>query len=180
MIVEILSVVVSLFVVATLVVVVLAIRKPDRFRYVRSTRIAAPPTKVFPHLDDFHAWAEWSPWEKLDPAMTKTYGGAARGVGATYAWKGNKKVGEGKMEILSSTPPTKLEVRLLFVAPFPADNRAVFTLTPEGDGTHLEWAMEGASPFASKLFSVFVDMETLLGKDFDRGLTELKRLSEAA
>jgi uncharacterized protein YndB with AHSA1/START domain len=176
---EIIAVVVSIFVLAPVVVLVLAVRKPDAFRYVRTTRIAAPAERVFRQLDDFRAWANWSPWDAMDPTMQRTYAGAERGVGATYAWKGNKKVGEGRMEIIESAPPTSLRIRLVFIAPFPADNVAIFTLTPDGDGTRLEWAMEGKNTFGGKVFAVFADMDALLGKDFEKGLAGIKRLAEA-
>ncbi|WP_053231907.1 SRPBCC family protein [Sandaracinus amylolyticus] len=157
------------------VVVALASRKPSSFRIERKKLIAAKPDVIFPKLEDLHRWTEWSPWEKLDPALQRTYGGSERGVGATYAWKGNNKAGEGRMEIVESQPSERVALKLQFIKPFPATNTTVFTLTPSGEGTEVSWTMEGENTFMGKLFSVFADMDAMIGKDFDEGLANLER-----
>ncbi|MDC0708564.1 SRPBCC family protein [Stigmatella sp. ncwal1] len=163
-----------------LVVLVLASRKPESFHIERRTVIAAPPEAVFPHLNDFRRWARWSPWEKLDPSMQKTYGGPPSGVGSTYAWRGDSKAGEGTMTILESRPSELLTLRLEFLKPFPATNTVTYTLVPKAGGTEITWAMDGKNTFMGKIFAVFFDMDALIGKDFERGLADLKQVSEEA
>jgi hypothetical protein len=170
--------VVGLVVLGVVVVLALASRKPATFRYERRAVIAAPPEAIFPNINDFRRWAEWSPWEKLDPAMKKTYGGAPSGVGATYGWIG-AKAGEGTMVITESRPSEYLALDLAFIKPFPAQNKTVFTLAPKAGGTEVVWTMTGDNTFMGKVFGVFVDMDQMIGKDFERGLVDLKRVSEA-
>ena len=170
---------IALFVVALVAgVLVFATTKPDTFTVQRSATIKAPPEKIFAVLNDFHRWTEWSPWEKLDPAMKRTLGGAPAGQGATYAWDGNGKAGAGRMEIVESTPASKIGIQLDFLKPFEGHNRTAFTLTPQGDATQVNWAMTGPTPFVSKLMQVFVDMDQMIGKDFEEGLSNLKVLTE--
>jgi uncharacterized protein YndB with AHSA1/START domain len=171
---------IALIVVALIAgVLIFASTKPDTFSVQRSTTIKAPPEKVFAVLNDFHRWPEWSPWEKLDPAMKRTLGGAPAGKGATYAWEGNSKAGAGRMEIIESVPARKVGIQLDFIKPFEGHNIAEFTLTPQGDaGTQLNWSMHGPTPFVSKLMQVFVNLDTMIGKDFDEGLANLKALAE--
>ena len=149
------------------------------FLITRETTIAAPPERIHALLADFHEWQKWSPWEGLDPAMDRTYAGADSGVGAVYAWKGNSKAGEGRMEILESET-RHVGVDLLFAAPMKAHNRVDFTLTPAGDGTRVEWAMTGPQNVVMRIMSKFWSMEKLVGPDMDRGLAQLKRAAEAA
>jgi hypothetical protein len=156
-----------------------AASRPDSFRVERSTRITAPAQQIAPLIDDFHAWSSWSPYEKLDPAMQRTYGGAARGVGATYEWNGNSKAGAGRMEVVHADA-SRVAMKLDFTRPFRANNLAEFTLVPDGDATAVTWGMTGSSPFMSKLFGVFVNMDNLIGRDFETGLAKLKALSERA
>lgn len=159
-------------------VLILAALKPTSFRYERSTSIEAPPQKVFPLIDDFHNWKQWSPWEKLDPALQRTYSGPPSGKGAVYAWQGNKNVGSGRMEITDSQPAKKVLIKLDFISPFEAHNTAEFTLAPESGGTKVTWAMYGPSPFMPRLMSVFMNMEKMLTKSFDEGLASMKALAE--
>jgi hypothetical protein len=159
-------------------VLIFATTKPDTFSVQRSATIKAPPEKIFAVLNDFHRWTEWSPWEKLDPAMKRTLGGPASGKGATYAWEGNNKAGAGRMEIIDSTPASKVGIQLDFIKPFEGHNIAEFTLVPQGDATQVNWAMRGPTPFISKLMQVFVSMDTMIGKDFEEGLANLKTLAE--
>jgi hypothetical protein len=149
------------------------------FQITRQTTISAPPERIHALIDDFHEWQAWSPWEDLDPAMDRTYAGTASGVGAVYAWKGNRKAGEGRMEILESEPD-HVGVDLLFAAPMKAHNRIDFTLTPVPDGTRVEWAMTGPQNLVMRLMSRFWSMEKLIGPDFEKGLAQLKRTAESA
>ncbi|MEO8114591.1 MAG: SRPBCC family protein [Phenylobacterium sp.] len=152
--------------------------RPDQFRVQRSTRIRAAPEAIYPLIEDFHRWKEWSPYEKLDPAMLRTYSGAAKGKGAVYEWKGNEKAGAGRMEILEMTPPSKLVIKLDFLKPFEGHNTAEFDLRPAGETTEVTWAVHGPSPFIAKLMSLVFSMDKLLGKDFEAGLANLKAASE--
>ena len=165
-------------VVLLLAVLLFAATRPDSFRVERSARIQAPPDKVFALIDDMKAWAVWSPWEKLDPALQRSFSGAPSGKGAVYAWSGNKDVGQGRMEITESTPPSKVVIQLDFIAPFAANNITDFTLQPDGDGTRVNWAMHGPSPYVSKLMGLFFSMDSLVGKDFEKGLANMKAAAE--
>ena len=135
--------------------------------------MSAPAEIVFARIDDFHQWAAWSPWEKLDPQMQKSFGGAASGVGAEYHWIGNDKVGEGRMTITESRPSERVVVRLEFLKPWPSTSTSTFTLAPEGQGTRVTWAMDGRHDFVSKAMCVFVSMDKMVGTDFERGLAVL-------
>ena len=154
-----------------------AASRPADFRIQRRTRIGARPRDIVPHLDDFRAWAAWSPWEKLDPAMQRTYGGPARGVGATYAWDGNKKAGAGSMQITRSDEQG-VGMTLDFTRPMRATNVVEFALTPADGGTEVVWTMNGSNNLMGKLFGVFVNMDKLVGRDFEAGLASLKAVSE--
>jgi uncharacterized protein YndB with AHSA1/START domain len=169
-----------LIVIAALIAAVLlfAATRPDSFRVERSIAISAPPEKIFPLIDDFHQWPLWSPWEKIDPQLRRTYGGAASGSGATYAWEGNNKVGSGRMEIIESTPPDHIRIQLDFLKPFEAHNTAEFTVTREGSGSRVSWGMYGPSPFMAKVMGIFVSMDKMVGKDFEKGLMQLKAVVE--
>jgi polyisoprenoid-binding protein YceI len=160
-------------------VLIVAATKPDTFSVERSITINAPPATVHPLVDDFRKWSEWSPWEKLDPNMQRTHSGAASGVGAVYAWQGNSDVGEGRMEIVESSP-YKVSIKLDFVAPMEASNVTVFELMPQGEATHVRWTMSGESNFVSKLMQVFMSMDSLVGGDFEKGLADMKAAAEKA
>jgi uncharacterized protein YndB with AHSA1/START domain len=151
----------------------------DTFRVERSIVIDAPAAEIFPHIDDFHAWEAWSPYEKMDANLAKTYSGPASGNGAAYAWVG-KKAGSGSMEILQSTPPSKVVIKLDFTKPFVAHNTAEFTLEPQGVGTKVTWAMHGPNTLMSKVMGLFFSMDKMVGPQFDEGLASLKRLTEKA
>lgn len=148
--------------------------RPGAFRIERSLTIDAPPSKLFALINDFHEWAHWSPWEKMDPSMKKTFEGPASGKGAVYRWSGDDKVGQGVMTIQEAVADKRLEVELAFLKPFQATNRAIFTLEPDGSGTKVTWAMEGVRNFPMKAFSVFADMDKLVGADFEKGLQAMK------
>jgi hypothetical protein len=171
---------ISLLVVAGLLaaVLIVASTRPDTFRLQRSIRINAAAERVFPLIADFHAWTAWSPWEELDPALKRTYGGAASGLGAIYEWEGNKQVGKGRMEITGVTAASRITIKLDFIAPFEAHNTAEFTLAAEGGATSVTWAMHGPSPYMMKVMGLFVSMDSMVGKDFEKGLAKLKAVAE--
>jgi uncharacterized protein YndB with AHSA1/START domain len=172
------TVIALLVVVAIGGLLLVAATRPDSFRIERSTVIQAPPAAIFALINDLHRWEAWSPWEKVDPALTRTYGGAPSGVGATYAWAGNRQIGAGSMEIIGSVPPAKVTLKLDFSTPFEAHNTAEFTLEPQGDATRVTHAMFGPSPFMSKLMGLVFSMDKMVGGKFEEGLANLKALAE--
>ena len=155
---------------ATALVFGWAATQPDTFRIERTVTIDAPASTIFPLINDYRGWALWSPWEKKDPGMKRTYSGADAGVGAAYEWSGNSDVGSGRMEIIRSVPDSNVTVDLHFLTPIEARNTAEFTLTPDGESTSVTWAMYGPSPFLSKLIGVFMSMDDMIGADFEQGL----------
>ncbi len=155
-----------------------AATQPDTFRIQRATSIKAPPERIFAVLNDFLRWDTWSPWEKKDPAMKRTFSAVTSGKGAVYAWEGNRDVGQGRMEIAESVAPSKVAIKLDFVKPFEAHNIVEFTLEPKGDSTNVTWAMQGPMLYISKLITVFVSMDSMVGKDFEAGLANLKTVTE--
>lgn len=157
-----------------------AATRPDTFHVERSAAIAASPAAIYAHVVDFQRWPAWSPWEKLDPAMRREFGGSQGGLGATYAWEGNSKVGKGKMTLMDAEPPSKLAVRLDFVEPFASTATVTFALAPEGAGTRVTWTMDGDQNFFAKVMCIFMDMDKMVGGDFEKGLASLKQVSEAA
>jgi uncharacterized protein YndB with AHSA1/START domain len=170
--------VVVLLVVAVVVVLGLAAMKPDTFRVQRAMAIKAPPERIYALINDFRTWGQWSPWEKKDPAMKRTFSGPASGKGAAYAWEGDKNVGQGSMEIVDSVAPSRIAIKLDFVKPFEAHNTVLFTLEPSGDATNVNWDMQGPTPFFGKIIHVFLDMDKMVGNDFETGLANLKAASE--
>lgn len=171
----------SLLLVALLgAIVVLASLKPEAFRVSRSQLVAAPAEAVFAHLVDFHQWNAWSPWAKRDPSAKNTFEGPESGVGSSFAWAGNSKIGAGKMTIEECVRDELLRIKLEFERPMKAVNRASFELKPQGEGTRVTWSMAGKNNFYAKLFSLVVDMDKMIGKDFEEGLANLKALAEAA
>ena len=160
------------------IVLISASNKPDTFRIQRAAVMNAPAEKIFPLIADFHQWLDWSPWEGRDPALKRTYSGTERGKGAVYAWDGNKNVGSGRMEILEASSPSKVVIKLDFLKPFEAHNTAEFTMLPQGGATNATWVMHGPAPFMSKVMQVFMNMDRMIGKDFEAGLTNLKAVSE--
>jgi uncharacterized protein YndB with AHSA1/START domain len=171
-------IVIVLLVVAVAGVLILAGLKPDTFRVQRAMTMKAPPEKIFALINDFRGWGAWSPWEKKDPAMKRTYSGAASGQGAVYAWDGDKNVGKGRMEITEAVAPSKVALKLDFERPFEAYNTVVFTMEAKGDATNVTWDMQGPTPFFAKVIHVFVDMDRMVGKDFETGLANMKALAE--
>lgn len=168
--------------IALLVVIALivgfALTKPDTFSVQRSATIKAPPDKIMALVADFRQWPSWSPWEKLDPNMQRTLSGAQIGKGAVYAWQGNSDVGKGRMEITDYSAPNSVTIKLDFLEPMAMSNVTQFVLTPQGDATTVTWNMNGPMPFISKVMSVFTSMDAMVGKDFDKGLSQLKAVAE--
>ena len=152
--------------------------RPDTLRVQRSATIKAPPDKIFPLITDLRRWSVWSPWEKKDPAMKRTFGGVDSGQGAVYAWQGNSDVGEGRMEIVEVTPPSKVAIQLDFIKPLEGHNVAEFTLTPKGEATDVTWLMYGPTPFIGKVLGIFMNMDAMIGNDFEAGLASLKAVAE--
>ncbi len=166
-----------------LVVVVLGVvvaMQPADFTITRTAAIAAPPETVFEQVNDFHKWDAWSPWAKLDPNMKTTYAGPESGVGASYSWVGNSDVGEGKMAITESKPSQNVKIDLDFISPFAAKNVTEFAFKPDGNGTNVTWTMSGKNNFMAKAFCLVMDMDKLVGGDFEKGLAQMKKVAEAA
>jgi uncharacterized protein YndB with AHSA1/START domain len=164
--------------VAVAAVLVIAATKPDTFRVQRAASIKAPPERIFALINDFRGWGAWSPYEKKDPAMKRTYSGAATGKGSVYEWDGDQTVGKGRMEITDAAPPSKVTLDLDMIKPFAAHNVVEFTLEPRGDATDVAWTMNGHTPYIAKIVHVFFDMDSMVGKDFEAGLANLKTLAE--
>jgi hypothetical protein len=179
---EIVAVIAVVLAAAIAIVLILAMIKPDRFSVERAISVQVPADRIFPLINDFHQWGSWSPYENRDPAMKRSYGGAESGKGAVYAWDGNKNVGSGRMEILDTSEPSKILIKLDFFKPFEGHNTAEFTMLPQGDvknpTTNLTWAMRGPAPFMSKVMQVFMNLDRMIGKDFEMGLVNLKKLTE--
>ncbi len=159
-------------------VLLFAAARPDTFRVERTASIKAPPEKIFAQINDFHSWVSWSPYEKLDPAMKKTFSGAASGLGSVYAWDGSDKAGAGRMEITESSPVSRIIIKLDFIKPLEGHNVADFTMQTQGDATTVTWAMHGPSPYIAKLMGLFFNMDEMIGRDFETGLANLKAISE--
>jgi uncharacterized protein YndB with AHSA1/START domain len=179
---EIIAIIAVALAIAIAVVLILAATKPDTFSVQRAITVRAPAEKVFPLINDFHQWGSWSPYENKDPAMKRSYGGASSGKGAVYGWEGNKNVGSGRMEILEAAAPSKIVIKLDFFAPFEGHNTAEFTMLPQGDATNVStnvtWLMHGPAPFMNKMMQVFMNLDHMIGKDFEVGLANIKTISE--
>jgi len=175
---EIIVIIAIVLVVVIAIILILAAIKPNTFSVQRATIVKAPPEKIFVIINDFHQWGTWSPYENKDPAMKRSYSGAASGKGAVYAWEGNKNVGSGRMEILDASAPSKIVIKLDFFTPFEGHNTAEFTMLPHGDATNVTWLMHGPLPFMGKIMHVFINIDRMVGKDFEIGLFNLKRLTE--
>jgi carbon monoxide dehydrogenase subunit G len=160
------------------VVLAFAATRPDSFSVRRAASIQAPPEKIFPLINDFSRWSAWSPYEKKDPVMKRSFSGPAAGKGAVYAWEGNGDVGQGRMEIAEAVAPSRVTLKLDFVKPFEAHNKVDFTLEPKGGATEVTWAMDGPMPFISKVITLFVDVDRMVGGDFEAGLANLKAVAE--
>ena len=166
--------------VAALVVVAVVIvaLRPSAFHVARSATMSAPPPVVFAQVNDFHRWEAWNPWGKLDPDARNTYSGAAAGPGAVFQWQGNRNVGEGRMTIVETRPNEIVRIRLEFVKPFAATNSAEFALRPVGDGTAVTWSMTGEHNFLAKAIGLFMDMDKMIGDQFENGLADMRAVVE--
>lgn len=160
------------------VVLVAAATRPDRFSVQRSLSVRASAERIHPLIADLHQFNTWNPYEKKDPKLQGRYRGAASGPGAAYDFEGNRDVGKGSIEILGSQPPTRVTMKLDMLEPFEGHNLVEFTLVPRGDSTEVTWAMQGASPFFAKLVGLFLDMDRMIGRDFESGLANLKAVAE--
>ena len=176
---KIVRVILIVLLLAVVAVLGLAATKPDHYQVERSATMSAPPAAVFAQLNDFHQWEAWSPWEKIDPAMKRTYEGPANGKDASYAWVGNDKVGEGRMTITESEPDSHLGIRLEFIKPWTETCQVSFAVAPEGQGTKVIWDMSGNRNYVGKIFCVFMDMDKMIGTDFEKGLSQLKTVTES-
>ena len=172
------GIIVVVLIVAAVAVVAYASTRPDSFSVRRSASIKAPPEKIFPLINDYRNWPQWSPYETRDPEMKRTYSGAATGKGAKYAWEGNKNVGTGEMEIIDTAPPRKVLIKLDFMKPFEAHNVAEFTLEPQAGSTNVTWAMHGPVPLFGKVMHMVMDMDKMIGTDFAAGLANMKAVAE--
>ncbi|MBE2254079.1 MAG: SRPBCC family protein [Myxococcus sp.] len=171
---------IGLGVVVVLLLVVIATR-PSTFEVKRSLQMGAPPEIVYAHVIDFREWARWSPWDQMDPKMTKTYSGAETGVGSKYAWAGDRDtVGSGSMTIETAKPSEAIGIKLEFTVPFATTNQTDFAFTPAAGGTNVTWSMKGTNDFMGKAFSLVMDMDKMVGADFEKGLATLKTHAEAA
>jgi hypothetical protein len=159
-------------------VLIFAARKPDTFAVARATSINAAPGKIFPLLDDFSRWRLWSPYENKDPAMKRSVSGAPSGKGAIYEWDGNSAVGKGRIEITDTAPPSRVTIKLDMIKPMEGHNIVNFTLEPRGDATQVTWAMRGSCAYMAKVMGLFLDMDKMIGKDFEIGLANLKTQAE--
>ena len=175
---EVIVIIVIILAIAIAAILILAVTKPNNLRVQRAISINAPAENIFPLISDFHRWRSWSPYEEKDPAMKRTYGGADSGRGATYAWDGDTNVGSGRMEILEAAAPSKIVIKLDFFKPFEGHNTAEFTMLPQGDGTHVTWVMHGPANFMSRLIQVFINLDRMIGRDFETGLAKLKTITE--
>ena len=175
---KVIGVIAGIIAVAVAGILVYATTKPDVFRVQRSANINAPPEKIFPLINDFRQWPAWSPYEKKDPAMKRTYGATTTGKGAVYEWDGNGNVGSGRITITDSAAPSFVRLDLDMLKPFEAHNIVEFTIERKGDTTNVSWMMNGAVPYPAKVVHVFFDVDTMVGKDFEEGLASLKAAAE--
>ncbi|WP_035608954.1 SRPBCC family protein [Haloferula sp. BvORR071] len=173
------KILIGLAVVVAILIVVISMQPAD-FKIERSTTINAPAATVFAQVNDFHKWEVWSPWAKLDPNMKTTYEGPAAGPGAKYSWVGDSKVGEGRMTIVDSRAPELVKIKLEFLKPMAATNDTEFSFRPEGNRTKVTWTMSGKNGFMSKAFGLFMNMDKMVGGDFEKGLAQMKFAAEAA
>ena len=173
------KILIALAVIVVVLIVIVALQ-PSDFRVTRSATMSAPAPAAFAQVNDFHKWEAWNPWGKIDPAMKQTYEGAPVGTGAIYSWIGNNEVGEGRMTIIESHPSDLIRIKLEFFKPFAANNTAEFTFKPEGNQTVVTWSMSGDKNFMAKAIHLFMNMDKMIGGQFDKGLAEMKSIVEGA
>jgi hypothetical protein len=168
------------FVVVLVVLAIVVAMQPEEFRVSRSAVMAAPAPAVFAQVNDLHNWEKWNPWQKVDPAMKLTFSGPPSGIGAAYAWQGNRDVGEGRLAIIESKPVDLVRIKLEFLKPFAATNTAIFTFKPEGNQTAVTWSMEGRNNYFAKAINLCMNMDKMVGGQFEKGLADMKAVVEAA
>ena len=173
------KILIGLAAIVVVLVVIIALQ-PSTYHVERSATMNAPAPAVFAQVNDFHKWNAWSPWAKIDPAMKQTFDGAPAGNGAGYAWVGNSEVGEGRMTITESHPSDLVKIKLEFIKPFAATSNTVFTFKPEGNQTKVTWAMDGDKNFIAKAFHLVMNIDKMVGGDFEKGLAQMKAVTEAA
>ncbi len=173
-------IIIVILIAAFAVLGVIVALQPDTFRVARSMTMSAAPPVVFAQVDDLRNWEAWNPWQKKDPAMKLAYSGPQTGPGASYSWAGNKDVGEGSLTIKESRPNDLVRMELQFTKPFRATNIATFTFAPAGNQTNVTWIMEGRNNFFSKAFQLVMNMDKMIGDDFEKGLANMKAVVEAA
>ncbi|MBN8532973.1 MAG: SRPBCC family protein [Rhizobiales bacterium] len=159
--------------------VFVASRKPDTFRVERRLSVAAAPEAIFPHINDLETWQAWSPWARKDPNAKNTFGAVRAGKGASMRWEGNKEVGTGTMTITETVPDSSVTMRLDFEKPFKATNVAQFELRPAGALTEVIWSLHGPAPLMTKIMDLLMNMDRMIGRDFEAGLANLKARVEA-
>lgn len=150
----------------------------DIYTVERSEQIDAPPQRIYDQIADFHNWTNWSPWEGTDPALRRTYSGAAAGPGAVYAWSGNRKAGQGRMEITDAAEPSRVHIDLQFEKPFKSRSETLFTISPEGSASRVTWTMSGKKTLMTRAMGIFTSMDKMIGPDFEKGLDKLKAVAE--
>lgn len=168
----------AVMITAVVIVLILASMKPNQFRVERSIEIAAPASRIFPYFEDLKQQRNWSPYDQKDPDMKRVYSGRDKGVGQIYEWDGNREIGAGRQEITAVTPDQKVEATIDFYRPMQVKNRIEFSLKPAGNGTNATWAIFGPMPFMSKVMSVFMSFDRMVGNEFEKGLLQLKALAE--
>jgi Polyketide cyclase / dehydrase and lipid transport len=173
------KILIGLVVIVVVLVVIIALQS-STYHVERSTTINAPASVVFAQVNDFHNWNAWSPWAKMDPAMKQTFEGAPAGNGAVYTWTGNSEVGEGRMTITDSHPSDLINIKLEFIRPFAATSATVFTFKPNGNQTVVTWGMTGDKNFIAKAFHLVMNIDKMVGGDFEKGLAQMKAVAEAA
>jgi uncharacterized protein YndB with AHSA1/START domain len=152
----------------------------SEYEVTRTSTIAAPPEVIFELLVDLRRWREWSPWEDIDPDLRRSYSGPASGVGAVYEWAGNRKAGQGRMEIVSAESPVRLEIALQFIKPFKSSTTTTFVLDEREGSTHVTWRLVGPKTFTTRLMGIFMSMDKMVGRDFERGLARLSAAAQSA
>jgi uncharacterized protein YndB with AHSA1/START domain len=150
----------------------------DTYTVERSVRIDAPPERIYAQIADFHKWMSWSPWEQTDPELKRSYSGAEAGPGAVYGWSGNRKAGQGRMEITDAAEPSRVHIDVTFEKPFKSRSHALFTISPDVSGSLVTWTMTGKKTLMTKAMGIFTSMDKLIGPDFEKGLATLKATTE--
>ncbi len=173
------NILITVAIIISVLAVVVALQ-PAEFRVARSAIMSAPAQVVYAQVEDLRKWEAWNPWQKIDPAMKLTFAGPATGPGASYSWVGNNQVGEGRLTIIESRPNDLVRIKLEFMKPFAATNTAQFTFKPEGDKTAVTWSMQGNNNFIAKALHLVMNMDKMVGGQFEKGLADLKLVAEAA